>query len=82
MKDFISKTLFSFSVNINPYIVEECLISHQAVLECAVVSGPDPLGQVRNSCCSSKNDDNSLQSSSTSRIINVQFERDSLQEAF
>jgi len=45
--------LFPFSVNINPYLVEECLISHQAVLECAVVSSPDPLGQVRNSRCSS-----------------------------
>ncbi|XP_020612224.1 acyl-coenzyme A synthetase ACSM4, mitochondrial-like isoform X2 [Orbicella faveolata] len=37
--------IFVNGVNINPYIVEKCLISHQAVLECAVVSSPDPLGQ-------------------------------------
>jgi len=38
-------SIIANGVNINPYLVEECLISHQAVLECAVVSSPDPLGQ-------------------------------------
>ncbi|XP_020612221.1 acyl-coenzyme A synthetase ACSM3, mitochondrial-like [Orbicella faveolata] len=37
--------IFVNGVNINPCDVEECLISHQAVLACAVVSSPDPLGQ-------------------------------------
>ncbi|KAJ7376475.1 acyl-CoA synthetase medium-chain member 4 [Desmophyllum pertusum] len=37
--------IFLNAVNINPYDVEECLMTHPAVQQCAVVSSPDSLGQ-------------------------------------
>lgn len=41
----IDDIIFCEGDNINPYEVEDCLKEHPAVLECAVVSSPDPFGQ-------------------------------------